>query len=63
MAKTFNRLDNIQLQQAQAASGSSILKNIEDIDSDKVYNLMPVRVFDDLMLKKNLVSNNQPWNV
>ena len=63
MAKTFNRLDNIQLQQAQAASGSSILKNIEDIDSAKVYNLMPVRVFDDLMLKKNLVSNNQPWNV
>ena len=63
MAKTFNRLDNIQLQQAQAASGSAFLKNIEDIDSAKVYNLMPVRVFDDLMLKKKLVSNNQPWDV
>ena len=58
MAKTFNRLDNLQIQEYQAASGSAILKNIEDIDSAKVYNLMPQRVFDDLMLKKNLVSDD-----
>jgi hypothetical protein len=59
MAKTFNRLDNLQLQENQAASGSLILKNLEDVDSAKVYNLMPVRVFDDLMLKKKLVTDNE----
>ena len=59
MAKTFNRLDNLQLQEYQAASGSAILKNLEDVDSAKVYNLMPVRVFDDLMLKKKLVHENE----